>query len=477
MVIIKLGGVNLKEEKILNQGGVIVEEIEYEQLYNLRIKKGINKHDRLYISGMISDKQRDKYIKSTTVGNPITVKIKETGVVIFKGLVEEIKLTTRKNDYFIKIYGLSETYNLDIKKKSFSFQETGISYKKLINKVVKSYSKVDCKDKASEGANKENLLLQYQETDWEFLKRIASRFNTGLVPDSSGEGIRFHFGVPKGKKTVKIADIDYDVSKKLKTSQEIKENYQEGVKDKDFVDYTLQIRDVKKIQNLALGTKVQFSNQNLFVKEIGLEVKKGNLVGEYIMTKKKGLVQEEIINHNLIGLSILGKVLEIKQDQIKVHLEIDEKQSKSKAILFKYCTDYTSEGDTGFYTMPEKGDHVLLYVPDEYEKNAVITAAVRKEIKGSDKVSDPKIKYFRTKYGKEIAFKEKEIMITGKDDQVLIKINEEDGIELLSKHDVKVNSKKKIKLDAKKAIEMKCKGSKIKLDGKVNVQGSEVTIN
>ncbi|MBM7556855.1 hypothetical protein [Halanaerobacter jeridensis] len=467
----------MKEEKILNQGGVIVEEIEYEQLYNLRIKKGINKHDRLYISGLISDKQRDKYIKSTTVGNTITVKIKGTGAVVFKGLVEEIDLTTRKNNYFIKIYGLAETYNLDIKKKSFSFQETGISYKKLINKVLKSYSEVDFKDKASEGENKENLLVQYQETDWEFLKRIASRFNTGLVPDSSGEGIRFHFGVPKGRKTIKIEDTDYDVSKKLRTSQEIKENYQEGVKDKDFVDYTLQIRDVKKINALALGTKVQFSNQNLFVKDIALEVKNGNLVGEYIMTKKKGLAQEEIINPNLIGLSILGQVLEVKQDQIKVHLEIDEEQSKSKAILFKYCTDYTSEGDTGFYTMPEKGDHVLLYVPDEYEKNAVITAAVRKEIKGSDKVSDPKIKYFRTKYGKEIAFKEKEIMITGEDEHVLIKINEEDGIELLSKHDVKINSKKKIKLDAKKAIEMKCKGSKIKLDGKVNVQGSEVTIN
>ncbi|WP_204700327.1 hypothetical protein [Halanaerobacter jeridensis] len=195
------------------------------------------------------------------------------------------------------------------------------------------------------------------------------------------------------------------------------------------------------------------------------------------MVRKKGLAIKEIINSKLIGLSILGKVLEVKQDQIKVHLEIDEKQDKSKAILFKYCTDYTSEGDTGFYTMPEKKDHVLLYLPDEHEKNAIISTALRKEIKGSDKVGDPKIKYFRTKYGKEIAFKEKEIVITGKEEQVLIKINEENGIELLSKHNIKVSSKKKIKMDAKKAIEMKCKGSKIKLDGKIDIQGSQVTIN
>ena len=127
--------------------------------------------------------------------------------------------------------------------------------------------------------------------------------------------------------------------------------------------------------------------------------------------------------------------------------------------------------------MPEEGDHVLLYLPDEHEKNAVISTALRKELKKSDKVKDPQIKYFRTKFGKEIAFKEKEIVITGADKQDLIRISEEDGIELLSTGDIEVKSKKRIKLDAKKAIEMKCQGSKIKLDGKINLQGSQVTIN
>jgi hypothetical protein len=283
--------------------------------------------------------------------------------------------------------------------------------------------------------------------------------------------------VPKGNKTIKIEDIDYDISKKLKRSQQIKENYKEGVTDKDFVNYKLQISDIKKIQNLAIGTKVKFSNQNLYVKTISLRVKDGNLVGKYKLVKEQGLALGEIINPNLIGLSILGKVLEVKEDQIKVHLEIDDEQDKSKAILFKYCTDYTSEGDTGFYTMPEKDDHVLLYLPDELEKNAVISTAIRKEIKGSDKLSDPNIKYFRTKFGKEIAFKEKEIVITGKDEQDLIRINEDNGIEIVSASDVKVSSKQKIKLNAKKELKLSCNGSTIKLDGKIDLQGNQVTIN
>ena len=88
---------------------------------------------------------------------------------------------------------------------------------------------------------------------------------------------------------------------------------------------------MNKIQNLSIGTKVKFSNQKLYVNSISLRIKGGNLVGDYTMVKEKGLAIGEEINPNLIGLSILGKVLEVKQDQIKVHLEIDEEQSKSKA--------------------------------------------------------------------------------------------------------------------------------------------------
>ena len=467
----------MSQKQILNQGEIIIEEFQFEQMLDFEIDKQINEHDQLLVTALISDQQRDKYIKTTTVGDSITVKIKKTEEIIFTGLVEEINLRTRKNNYFIEIKGISATYNLDLEKKSLSFQETGISYQKLIDKVLKNYSKVDFKDKATDGEKKENLLIQYKETDWDFLKRIASRFNTGLISDTLSQGLRFHFGIPKGQKTVKIKDIDYDISKKLKVAQEIKKNYQPEVKDKDFVHYKLKIRNLAKIKELTLGTKVEFVNQELYVKSIILRVEDGNLVGDYRLVKEKGLVQEELINSNLIGLSLMGQVLEVKQDQIKVHLEIDKEQDKAKAILFKYCTDYTSESNTGFYTMPEVDDHVLLYLPDEQEKNAVITTALRKEISEDDKLADPNIKYFRTKFGKEIAFKEKELVITGKDDQVLIKVNEEEGIEVISSHDVKVVSEKKVKLNAKKAIELSCQGSTIKMDGKVNIQGSKVTIN
>ena len=43
-------------------------------------------------------------------------------------------------------------------------------------------------------------LIQYQETDWRFLKRMASQLGLPLVPDTSYYYPRFYLGLPEGEK-------------------------------------------------------------------------------------------------------------------------------------------------------------------------------------------------------------------------------------------------------------------------------------
>lgn len=43
-------------------------------------------------------------------------------------------------------------------------------------------------------------LIQYQETDWNFLKRMASQLGLSLVPDTSYYYPRFYLGLPEGEK-------------------------------------------------------------------------------------------------------------------------------------------------------------------------------------------------------------------------------------------------------------------------------------
>ena len=54
--------------------------------------------------------------------------------------------------------------------------------------------------------------------------------------------------------------------------------------------------------------------------------------------------------------------------------------------------------------MPEIDDTVYIYFPTKEESEGVGTSSLRIGDKGTDKVNEPSIKYFRTIDGKEIKF-------------------------------------------------------------------------
>jgi len=195
--------------------------------------------------------------------------------------------------------------------------------------------------------------------------------------------------------------------------------------------------------------------------------------------------QNLIQNEKVQGASVEGKVIEIKEDNLRVHLEIDEKQEKEKAYWFPYSTFYTTEGQTGWYCMPELDDYVKLYFPTNREEEGVITNSIRRKTVGGDFITDPDVKYFRTKFGKELMFNKDEIMITGKDEEILIRLVAEEGIEIYSNKDIKIKadkglfieSGKNLNITAGSKINVVCKDSQIEMNGITTIKGSKVKTN
>ena len=70
-----------------------------------------------------------------------------------------------------------------MEKKNRSFQNKQKTYVSLENEIMEVYSKAMISDVASKKKELGKFIVQYQETDWEFLKRLASHFHTGLVND------------------------------------------------------------------------------------------------------------------------------------------------------------------------------------------------------------------------------------------------------------------------------------------------------
>lgn len=454
-------------------------------IQELTLTKKMNEHATLRFTGIVPEEARDKYVDMTEANTAIEVnQLSQAGasIPLFKGVILGVKVSTVRGIYFIEVEAASNSYQLDIKKKNCSYQDKDMTYASLFQLMNPFYPGLDIIDEATKGEKLDKFTLQYRETDWQFLKRLASRFNTGLVPAATFDKPKFHFGVPAGNAKGKLEDYHYTTRKKLADYLLYTENGNDGMGEHDFLYYEVETDKV-----LAIGDYVTFQEQTLYVCEAYTSMKDGLLKHIYTLSTKNGMNKSEIFNDAISGVSLEGKVLEVVKDHIKVHLAIDEKQDKAKAHWFLYATAYTAEGHSGWYCMPEINDFVHVYFPSHHEEEGIASSSIRKDLEKSatNKVDDPSTKYYRTAFGKEIKMSPTEIVITAQDGDIFIRLNEESGIEIFSKKEIKliseadisVNSSKKILMSAEEEISLKCKESKITMDGSVQIFGKEVKAN
>ncbi|MBG9793478.1 hypothetical protein ABD76_13625 [Paenibacillus dendritiformis] len=132
------------------------------------------------------------------------------------------------------------------------------------------------------------------------------------------------------------------------------------------------------------------------------------------------------------GASLGGKGIDAAKDKVKLHLNIDDVQTKEDACWFAYSSPYVAEGKTGLYSMPQIGDTVQLYIPNHREEEAFVRSSLRE---GGNLRSweTPSVKYWGNPFGKELKFSGNELRMTAQENHVFMKLHDNEGIELHSK--------------------------------------------
>ncbi|MEC0235054.1 phage baseplate assembly protein V [Paenibacillus kribbensis] len=454
-------------------------------LHELIIEKQLNHHTRLKFTAIVPEELKDTYVEMTEADSLIEVsQITEEGerLLIFSGTVLDIEVKFVRGVYYLEVEAISHTYKLDICKKSRSFQDKHMKMAGLLEVIANDYPGIDIIDSATAGASLNQLTIQYRETDWEFLKRIASRYHTSLMPASTFSTPKFYFGVEEVNAPVNLENYHYTISKRMSSFRYFSENGTATIQENHFIDYVIETNHV-----LELGNQVIFHGKTLFVYKALTEMSKGILKCIYTLTSHEGLRHKEIFNEQMIGLSLQGKVIALQRDRVKVHLEIDLVQAKDKAHWFPYATGYTAEGHSGWYVMPEIGDTVRVYFPAHQEQEGFASSSARQDRTkdGYNKIDSPDTKIFRTPHGKEIRMTPDEIVITGKDGAIFIQLNQGSGIQIVSDKDIsfsaggniRMSAGKKIKISAGEEVALSSQSSNIVLGGDTSVIGSEVKTN
>ncbi len=409
-----------------------MEPFALERILELELIKRTNEHARLRVRGVLAEGEEDQLIEEQWGEKPM--KLLEGGTVLFSGAAVDVGVICENGVYYLEAEAVSWTVKLDQTEKKRSFQEKGLSYQSIVNQLAgEAGGKAECNAPEKQVRN---LLLEYRETDWEFLKRLASHSNSVLVPDPKAEKPSFAFGAGDGKEykgeAIKLGD--FAVRKRVSHFRELSQAEDISYQEQDAVEYTLRTDHAA----LEIGDYIHFKGKKLYVREANIHLKGSVFTCRYDLTTKTGLSAKKLCHPYISGLTLNGTVLKAEGDKVKVHLAIDGKQEEGKAYPFPYATGYSAEGHTGWYVMPEEGDTVQVVFPSEDENDAYAVQSVRQE--DTDKTADPKVKYLRTPDGKEIKLDKEEILITAKDNITYIRINEKDGVEIITDKEVQVTS-------------------------------------
>ncbi len=468
----------------------------YEMLEDIIIHQKINEHTTIKLTAMVSEQSALKYETELLSKQAIKViqKTEEQDIVHFGGMIQCLTVERKNGIYYIHIDGVSLTKFIDIKKQNVSYQNENSTYQDIVDKAIQEYNFPGMTYIWTEQSRSKKVgrfLLQFQETDWEFIKRVASIENLGLIPNMTGKQTQFFIGLPKGREEKIVPYCKHKVHRLLeKAEKEVVNNKVNTIWQGDYIQYELY--DIT--EHYELGDVVRFQDMQYIVieKTSTLLKKDGILRNNYVIQQKKGIAFPRLYNNALRGNSLTGTVIDVKRNFTKLHLHIDEEQQDiATAFWFTQPQCFTAGSDSGFCIMPERGDTMRLHFPTKDETEHYIICSDNgdfskllsslnaskggKQPEKTAKVSGsnaPYEKYLTTPGQKGMLLNDGmvkyhttgDISSIQMEDGKGISISSDGNIELLA-NNINLKAGAKLNITAGKKIEISCIGSSMIIDG------------
>ena len=373
------------------------------------LNENINEHQKLEMQLEMDEEQR-KNLERIIEKENVEIEIELSGLdqnvrrKIFCGIVDYFEIL----DYgsygcriLMKAFSKSVIFDRKNEKKYRVFQDVNLMFSDIINEINKDYTEKKLEIKYSDIAKKQigTLVVQFDETDWEFLVRLASQLKTGLFVVEQGIIL---FGM------VEMGEIK-------------KEN-------RYFSDYSL-VRDYKnlyyKVQSnkvINLGNTISISenigknknnSENSDENKRSFSVLKTKIFLKNFVLKSEFLASDmgtyhvfKKYNKKIRGCRIEANVERVFEDGGIAKMEVkfseglkrivqerNDSESNDRAyddygikkFPLSYQTFY-SQTNTGFFCTPEVNDTVEVYFPNEDERFAKVSWAINN--KGNGRFSD-----------------------------------------------------------------------------------------
>lgn len=296
------------------------------------------------------------------------IEQRESHENLFTGYVDEVSIEERQKDYFIlSLIVKAGSVLLDKKVHYRSYQEVSAMHADIIHKVAEEIPQVFVKSFVEEDRVIEKPLIQYGETNWEFIKRVASKRTEPVFVDEAEVEPKVYVGHLAGGSSDEFAGrcIGEGMSDRY---------YQMGDFSMGYGKSAYYYYKASSEKSYRVGQQVNFQNGKFYI-----FAKEAKLVQEEIQYTYK-LVRDSYLrvpvsyNIQFAGATILGKIEETSGETMKLKLQL--KDEKDSSVLYAY--DWKPEVGNLMYCMPQKGTTVSLYFPSNNEQEAYAINCIRK---------------------------------------------------------------------------------------------------
>ena len=484
----------------------IADLVSIQEVY---VHKKVNEHGMARIKGILAEGSDGLLFKKAEGGKAYLFIKDEEGNQknIFSGIIDSLEVENTGGVKTLRMVLSGGTKLLDCTKHTRTFQNEAMTYENLLKTVNEGNKQVSCIPNCKVANSIKKLIVQYRETDWEFLKRLASHFYQPILPGYGGEGIRYSFGLSKDAPKKKLDVYSYSSGNAKEEFHMKKENKVPGIVPDDFGFYKVRSR-----KYLELGERTDFLARTFFVYESVSIFDGEELMHTYTLRRAGGF--QTVYGHNsgIIGASLDATILATKNDTVKVEVAVDGGQKESEAKWFPYSTVYSSPDGTGWYCMPEKGDKVRLYFPKEFEEDGYIISSINLGNTGEQSApagdgtagssagsageavsgtaggaaasaasaprSNPDMKTISTKNGKEVTLTPTTIIMTNNKGMMVV-LDDAEGITIASDKNVVITAAEnmiiksdgEIDIQATDSIQLVKGNSKLTLKDELEIEG------
>lgn len=344
------------------------------------------------------------------------------------------------------------SYLLDLQKERKSFQDLTQTYGTILRAACQQNG-MDAKAEIRMNVPDKTIgefVLQLDETDWQFARRMASRFGVPVFTDCAAAPPGLSIGLPTQAKEEKIpAWVETSRRYQEARRQLWQENSLVAGRQpiaEDFVSLRVETDDY-----LPLGTAVSWQGKSYRIAAVSGRLLDGMLHMRYRLAREKSLLAARQKNPTCAGMVLTGQVKEVRQDKVKVHfLEVDAAYEEAANKWFPYATTYSSSDGSGWYVMPSEGDYVRVFFPTQEEKDAFCISTIN-----AAPPANTRNKTLRAPGGKELLLTDNSVHLITKHQDTFIDMSGS-GIHIVTANKIKVTADKYVILEGNK-IEMLAK--------------------